>query len=154
MKRVVNDPMTIDGLRVVQDDNEIAMAMKNGETVYHWELGHSMEPLIRNAEYCKITPIENVDDVKVGDAVFCKLEDGYYMVHMVLKISDSGHDGKKWFQIGSSWNSVYGWSQDILGIAKGTNIFQCAEVTNRVIEEMLARQEKERENAIVEEIAQ
>lgn len=133
--RIVREPEEIDGLRVVQDEKEIAKALKNGETVLHWELGDSMAPLINNAEYCKIMPIKNVDDVKRGDAVFCKMEDGYYMVHQVWEISDCGHDGKKWFKIGSTMSTIFGWTQNVLGIAKGTNIFQCKEVCERVIAE-------------------
>lgn len=132
--KIVEDPSIIDGLRVVQDSEEIAEAMKNGETVLHWELGDSMAPIINNAEYCKITPINSVDEIKRGDAVFCKVHD-YYMVHQVIEISDSGHDGKKWFKIGSTNNSIYGWTQEVLGKAQGTNIFQCEEVCQRLIEE-------------------
>lgn len=37
MKKIVNEPREIDGMRVVQDSWEIAEALKNGETVLHWE---------------------------------------------------------------------------------------------------------------------
>ena len=36
--RIVNEPDRIDGIRVVQDNDEIARAMMNGETVYQSEL--------------------------------------------------------------------------------------------------------------------
>ena len=49
--RIVNEPETIDGIRVVQNNEEIAKALSNGETVYHWEAGDSMKPLIRHMEY-------------------------------------------------------------------------------------------------------
>lgn len=136
MRRIVNEPSEIDGLRVVQESEDIANALSNGETVMHWELGNSMAPLINNAEYCKITPVKNIDDVKRGDAVFCRINegvyDGYYMVHQVIEISDAGHDGKKWFKIGSTGNSVFGWTYEVLGIANGTNIFQSQEVIDRI----------------------
>lgn len=138
--RIVNDPKIIDGLRVVQDENEIAKALENGETVMHWELGNSMAPIIRNAEYCKISPL-NGTEVKRGDAVFCKMDEDYYMVHQVIEISDSGYDGKKWYKIGSTNSTIFGWTQDVLGIAKGTDIFQCDEVCDRVMAEYeMARQ--------------
>lgn len=137
--KIVNNPIEIDGHRVVQMGEEIAKAMENGETVYHWELGDSMDPIIRNAEFCMISPVTNIDDIKVGDAVFCKISNGYggdyYMVHQVVCISNSGHDGKKWFKIGSTGDHIFGWTQDILGIAVGTDIFQCEEVCEQVIAE-------------------
>ena len=132
--RIVNEPERIDGVRVVQDSEEIARAMMNGETVYHWEAGDSMTPLIRHMEYCKIKPIDSVDEVERGDAVFCKMkaENGeeYYMVHQVWEISDCRFDRKKWFKIGSTGSSIFGWTCEVLGKAYGTDIFQ--EVTDEI----------------------
>ena len=136
--RVVNQPTEIDGLRVVQDPEEIAEALKNGETVYHWEAGDSMSPMLRHMEYCKIVPCHAVD-VNVGDAVFCKLNGDsnpmfhYYMVHQVWQKADFGHDNKLWFKIGSTMTTIFGWSSEILGKAYGTDIFQ--EITDEIREE-------------------
>ncbi len=116
----------IDGIRVIQDDDEIKKALLNGETVLHWEYGDSMSPLIKNTEYCKITPCKP-QDVKRGDAVFCVLEDengnAYPMVHQVWEISDAHHSGNLYFKIGSTMHSIFGWTDKVYGIAKGTNIF-------------------------------
>lgn len=131
--RVVNDPEYIDELRVVQDSYEIADALENGETVMHWELGDSMAPIINNAEYCRIEPVSDLTDIKVGDAVFCKV-DGYHMVHQVICISNSGHDGKPWFKIGSTDKTVFGWTQEVFGKAYGTDIFQSEKVIERTLE--------------------
>jgi len=125
--RIVNEPTEIEGLRVVQDENEIAKALENGETVYHWEAGNSMAPLINHMEYCKIVPCVPID-VNRGDAVFCKMisstGEPYYMVHQVWEISNCCHDHRKWFKIGSTGTQVFGWSCDVLGKAYGTDIYQ------------------------------
>ena len=126
---IVRNAKEIDGIRVVQDYDEIAKAMKNGETVLHWEGGNSLAPLINHLEHCRIEPIDSVDDIKRGDCVFCRMTDEqtqtkYYMVHQVWEISDSGHDRKKWFKIGSTTSSIFGWTQEVLGIAYGTDIYQ------------------------------
>jgi hypothetical protein len=134
--RFVDQPTEIDGFRVVQDSEEIAKALRNGETVYHWEAGDSMSPMLRHMEYCKIVPVAHPDDVKEGDAVFSKLNSDtkpllhYYMVHHVWQKADFGHDGKTWFKIGSTMTTVFGWSSEVLGKAYGTDIFQ--EVTDEI----------------------
>jgi hypothetical protein len=148
--RIVNEPQEIDGIRVVQDNDEIEQALKNGERVYHWEFGDSMSPLINNREYCLIRPCVPTE-VKRGDAVFCVMSDGYGhrygMVHQVWEISDASHTGELWFKIGSTGTSIFGWTKEVYGIAKGTDIFQ--EFTNKWKEFLEAEKLKamaEREN--------
>lgn len=130
--RIVNEPQEIDGIRVVQSNEEIEKALKNGESVYHWEFGDSMSPLIKNREYCLIKPCVPAD-VKRGDAVFCVMSDEYGhrwgMVHQVWEISDASHSGELYFKIGSTGTSIFGWTKEVYGIAKGTDIFQ--EFTNK-----------------------
>ena len=126
--RIVNNPKTIEGLRVIQDPEEMEQALKNGESFYHWEFGDSMSPLIKNMEYCKITPCVP-NDVKRGDAVFCVLTDEmsggrWAMVHQVWEISDASHTNELWFKIGSTSSTIFGWTKEVYGIAKGTDIFQ------------------------------
>jgi len=145
--KIVTNATEVDGLRVVQDYEEIAKALENGEAVLHWEAGESLKPLINHLEYCAISPIDP-NDVKVGDCVFCKMTDAesktkYYMVHQVWQISDGGHDGRKWFKIGSSMTTVYGWTQEVLGLAKGTDIYQDPSVWAKIMEEIEFNQEKE-----------
>ena len=131
--KIVNEPETIDNIKVVQDNDEIAEALSNGETVYHWEAGDSMTPLIHHMEYCKIIPCVPID-VKRGDAVFCKMKtntgEEYYMVHQVWEISNCGYDHRKWFKIGSTGTTVFGWNDEVLGKAYGTDIYQ--EVTPEI----------------------
>ena len=134
--KIVNQPTEIDGIRVVQDSEEIADALRHGETVYHWEAGDSMSPMLRHMEYCKIVPVAHPDDVKEGDAVFCKINSDpnpmfhYYMVHQVWQKADFGHDNKTWYKFGSTMTTVFGWSSEVLGKAYGTDIFQ--EVTQEI----------------------
>jgi len=144
--RVVNEPKMIDGLRVIQDPHEMEEALKNGESFYHWEMGNSMSPLIKHMEYCKVIPCVP-NDVKRGDAVFCVLHDdmggSWPMVHQVWEISDASHTNELWFKIGSTGTSIFGWTKDVYGIAKGTDIFQ------EFTEEMRLAMEAEKENAEV-----
>lgn len=144
MKRnriIVDNPKIIDGLKVIQDYGEIAEALENGETVMHWEAGTSLSPIINHLEYCKIVPIKNINDVKRGDCVFCKLTNKntdvpHYMVHQVWEISDAAYDGELWFKIGSSMSYIYGWTNEVLGLAYGTNIYQDSNVWDKICQEM------------------
>ena len=124
-RKIVNSPTTLkingDELRVVQDNEEILKCLKNGETVVHWEGGYSLHPIIQNMEYCKISPIKT-EDVKVGMCVFCCLENGTLMVHRVNDIIT--RNGVKWFKIGDTWDTTYGWTPNVFGLAESTDYFQ------------------------------
>ena len=121
---IVNFPEEINGIRVVQDEDEVVKALANGETVCRYEWGDSMFPILRNGEYANLIPIKDISEVKRGDAVFCRMPEGYCMTHQVWEISDSGYDGKPWFKIGSTMSTIFGWTQEVLAIAKGTDHFQ------------------------------
>jgi len=121
-KRFVGDVDNIDGVRVVQDYDDIYRAMQNGETVLHWEYGNSLAPLINNGEFCKIKPCVPAE-VKRGDVVFCVLGGQYPMVHQVTEISNASYTGELWFKIGDTHDTTYGWTKEVYGIAVGTNIF-------------------------------
>lgn len=127
----VDSPRSIEGIKVIDSYDVIAEELIKGNEVYHWETGDSMFPILKDREYCLITPVRNIDLIKVGDPVFARMVEPngteYFMVHMVTLISDRGADGKKWFQIGSTSGDIFGWTSDILGLAKGTNIFQKGE---------------------------
>ena len=148
--RIVNEPETIEGLRVIQDPYEMEQALKNGESFYHWEFGDSLSPIVRDREYIKVTPCVP-HDVKRGDCVFCVLRGGdgtpWPMVHQVWEISDASHTGELWFKIGSTGTSIFGWTKEVYGIAKGTDIFQ--EFTDKW-REILQREKEERERAEAE----
>lgn len=140
MKRIVKSPKDIDGIRVVQGELETLSALMHGETICRYEWGDSMRPILKNGEYAKLTPINDISEVKRGDAVFCCLTDEesgakYYMTHMVWEISRSSHDGdeKPWFKIGSSMSTIFGWTQDVYAIANGMNVFQEEEPQEEII---------------------
>lgn len=111
----------INGIKVIQDENETLNALLQGDSVARFEYGDSMKPILVSGEYCILSPID-VEDVKVGDAVFCKVN-GYLMTHMVWMISNSSANGRQ-FLIGSSGGQLYGWTTEVYAIAYGTNIVQ------------------------------
>ena len=122
MKRVVNNPETIDGLRVVQDSEEIYRALKQGETVMHWESGSSMFPILMHLEYCRIRPLQEGEEPNVGDAVFCSFHGQFFMVHRCIDKVRRGD--KVWYKIGTTGNTVYGWTDEVHGIAYSTDVYQ------------------------------
>jgi len=122
MRKYVNNPPEIDGIRVVQDGLDIMKALVTGETVLHWEFGNSMFPILMSGEYCKIRPITNPNEVNIGDPVFCSFQGQYFMVHRCIDKVE--RDGAMWFKIGTTGNTVYGWTDEVYGIAEPTNIFQ------------------------------
>ena len=107
----VNNPDMIKGIRVENDINKAVEAVLNGETVARFEFGDSMTPILRNGEYGIITPV-SIDDIKVGDAVLCKVGP-YLMTHMVCLISDSSANGR-YALIGSTRFELYGWIKELI----------------------------------------
>lgn len=128
-ERLINGcPSVIDGIKCLCTDAEMIDELLNGHDIYHWEYGDSLFPVIRSGEYCKISPVESHDEVKVGDVVYCLCTlrvsgEVVPMVHMVTKISDASYNGEKWFEIGDTGGFVFGWSNNIIGKAVGTNMF-------------------------------
>lgn len=131
---IVDNPKEINGIRVVNSEDEVLEALVKGETICRYEFGDSMKPILSNGEYAYLIPIQEFEKgggkIERGDAVFCEMttEDGnkYYMTHMVWEISKSHHSGKLWYKIGSTNSSIYGWTDTILAFAKGTDHFQKA----------------------------
>lgn len=132
-KIIVNNPDELQGFRVVQRGEDIKKALENGETIMHWESGDSMFPLLKNMEYCKITPVKEVyntinikgDDFFVGKPVFCSFDYNgmtYYMVHRCTEVYRRYDD--LYFKIESTDNQCFGWTKNVYGIAESTNIFQ------------------------------
>lgn len=122
----VTNPKTIGNIKVVNDENEALNALQNGETVMRFEWGDSMEPLLKNGEYAKLVPVQSLDEIQIGDAVFCGIKDvighEYLMTHMVRCISHTAKDGVM-FQITDSWGRAnYGWTNKVYAKAYGTNV--------------------------------
>ena len=106
----VNNPQTLDGLKVVQDIDEVVKTLQNGEAVARFEYGDSMQPILVNGQYARLTPTKTLP--KIGDAVFCKVN-GYWMTHMVWNVNEAS----KYCLIGSSDGDMYGWTNEVLAIA-------------------------------------
>lgn len=128
-KQIVNEPKELEGLRVVQDGEEIYKAITNGESVMHYEFGNSLFPILKSGEYCKISPIKK-EDVVAGMPVFCHFyyrnEEGQvadmYMVHRCTEVVK--RDGEFYFRIDGTDGTHFGWTKDVSGVAESTNIFQ------------------------------
>ena len=119
MLKFLNAPSEINGVKVYNDIFEALKHLKNNEQVARFEYGESMYPILKSGEYCILTPIKNLSDVNVGDAVFCNVN-GYYMTHMVILKSESAYDKPK-FLIGDTRFNFYGWTDEIFAKAKGTD---------------------------------
>ena len=61
--------------------------LKNGETVSFREGGNSMTPRIKSREKRTYAPVTSMEDVKIGDAVFCKVG-GHFFTHLICAMRD------------------------------------------------------------------
>jgi hypothetical protein len=76
--------------------------LRAGETVSFREGGNSMTPRTKSRQKCTYTPVLAPYDVKVGDAVFCKVG-GSYFTHLVTAIRGDQ------YQISNNHGHVNGW---------------------------------------------
>jgi hypothetical protein len=76
--------------------------LRAGDTVSFREGGNSMTPRIKSRQKCTYEPVKSPTDVKVGDAVFCKVG-GSYFTHLI-----SGVRGDQ-YQISNNHGHVNGW---------------------------------------------
>lgn len=74
--------------------------LKAGQEVKFRPKGNSMRPKIKSGQEVTVSP--NVDDVKKGDIVFCKVRGNFY-VHLVTGID------KDRYQISNNHGHVNGW---------------------------------------------
>jgi SOS-response transcriptional repressor LexA len=81
--------------------------LKAGETFITSEKGNSMTPIIKSGQDHKLAPVK-IEEVKVGDIVFCKVRGKYY-THFVKAKSDKG------CLIGNNKGGINGWSKQIFG---------------------------------------
>ena len=77
--------------------------LRAGETVSFRESGNSMTPRIRHRQKCTYAPVNSIGDIKVGDAVFCKVGPNYF-THLVTAIR-----GEQ-VQISNNHGHVNGWT--------------------------------------------
>ena len=81
---------------------------QNGESFVTKERGNSMVPLIKSNQEHKLAPA-TLDDVNVGDIVYCKVS-GRFFTHLV-----TAKDLNKGCQISNNHGHVNGWTRLIYG---------------------------------------
>ena len=77
--------------------------LKNGETVSFREGGNSMTPRIKSRQKCTYSPVRSMDDVRLGDAVFCRVASPYF-THLISAIRGDQ------VQISNNHGHVNGWT--------------------------------------------
>ncbi len=77
--------------------------LKNGETVSFREGGNSMTPRIKSRQKCTYSPVSSMEDVSIGDAVFCRVGSSYF-THLISAIRDEQ------VQISNNHGHVNGWT--------------------------------------------
>lgn len=79
-----------------------------GETVTTSEKGNSMVPLIKSGQQHVVEPVK-LEDVKVGDIVYCKVKGNFY-THLV-----KGTNEDKGVLIGNNKGGINGWTKAVYG---------------------------------------
>ena len=82
--------------------------LQNGETFITSEKGNSMVPLIHSGQEHRLSPV-SIDDVKVGDIVYCKVNGKFY-THLVKAV-----DANKGCLIGNNRGRINGWTKNVYG---------------------------------------
>ena len=111
--------------KVIQDIEEaIEHFKKNQDCIARFEFGNSMSPILESGEYCVLKPIQYYSQPQsiLGKAVLC-IVNSHPMTHMVWNISTSSANGV-YYLIGDSHGNIYGWTNQVFAVAKGTNIFE------------------------------
>lgn len=82
--------------------------LENGETFTTKEKGNSMTPLIYSGQEHVLAPI-TLEQVKVGDIVYCKVKGKFYTHLVTAKNEDKG------LQISNNHGHVNGWTKTVYG---------------------------------------
>lgn len=80
----------------------------SGETFITSERGSSMVPLIKSGQDHRLSPVL-IEDVNVGDIVYCKVKSNFY-THLV-----KAKDIKKGLLIGNNKGGINGWTKSVYG---------------------------------------
>lgn len=86
--------------------------MKKGESFETSEKGNSMTPLFMSGEKHRLIKIDSLDEIEIGDVVFCKVK-GNYFTHLV-----KAKDEKKGCLIGNNHGKINGWTKNVFALAK------------------------------------
>ena len=81
--------------------------LKKGESFYTSEHGNSMIPILKSGQVHKLAPTK-LDEVQVGDVVYCKVR-GHFYTHLVKGKSNKG------CLIGNNKGGINGWTKQIFG---------------------------------------
>lgn len=81
--------------------------LKEGKTIISKEPGNSMTPILKSRQPVRLAPVK-LEDVKVGDIVFCKVKGNYY-THLVKAV------GVRGCQIGNNHGRINGWTKQVFG---------------------------------------
>lgn len=79
-----------------------------GETFITSEKGNSMSPIIASGQNHKLSPT-TINDVEVGDIVYCKVRGNFYTHLVKAKNLDRG------CLIGNNRGGINGWTKQIYG---------------------------------------
>ena len=82
--------------------------LQNGETFVTSEKGNSMTPIVKSGQEHRLAPA-SIDDIKVGDIVYCRIGTRYYTHLVKAKNSDKG------CLIGNNRGGINGWTNKIYG---------------------------------------
>jgi len=82
--------------------------LQQGETIVTSEKGNSMVPLINSGQEHRLAPIA-LEDVEVGDMVYCKVRGRFY-THLV-----KAKDINKGVLIGNNKGGINGWTKQVYG---------------------------------------
>ena len=79
-----------------------------GETIISREPGNSMTPILKSRQPVRIAPA-TVEDVDVGDIVYCKVKGNHY-THLV-----KAKNRRRGCLIGNNHGHVNGWTKKVFG---------------------------------------
>jgi len=82
--------------------------LQEGKTFVTQEFGNSMTPIIKSGQKHILSPI-TIDNVNVGDIVYCKIHGKFY-THLVKAINKN-----KGCLIGNNHGKINGWTKNIYG---------------------------------------
>lgn len=110
-------PESIDGIDVAQNEF-IALKeyLAKNEKVVRFEYGDSMSPLLISGQFCLLTPLQDNEEVNIGDIVFSAIGTALN-THMV--IMKSTKNGKPYYLIGDSNMRPLGWTDHVFAKAEG-----------------------------------
>ncbi len=82
--------------------------LQDGQSFITSEKGNSMVPLIKSGQEHRLAPI-SLEDVKIGDIVYCKVKSNFY-THLV-----KAKDETKGCLIGNNRGGINGWTRNVYG---------------------------------------